>query len=95
MKKYKLIDQGRTAEVYDIGNEQILKLFLISMPLPAIENEYNIANAIKDFNMPIPKFFGKMEYENRIGLVFEKINGPSMLAIIIKRPWKLFSYAKK
>jgi thiamine kinase-like enzyme len=95
MKKYKLINQGRTAEVYDIGNGQILKLFLKSMPLPAIESEYNIANAIKDFNLPIPKFFGKMEYEDRIGLVYENIKGPSMLAIITSRPWKLFSCAKK
>jgi aminoglycoside phosphotransferase (APT) family kinase protein len=91
----KLINQGRTAEVYDIGNHQILKLFRSGFPLAAIENECRIVIAINQCTLPLPKFFGKMEYEGRIGLIYEYIQGQSMLNSIMSKPWAFFAYAKK
>jgi aminoglycoside phosphotransferase (APT) family kinase protein len=90
-----LINQGRTAEVLDIGNNQVLKLFRKSFPFQAIENELNVANAIKDYDLPIPKFFGKVEQEGRIGLVYENIRGLSMLRLMMLKPLAFFSYAKQ
>jgi aminoglycoside phosphotransferase (APT) family kinase protein len=90
-----LINQGRTAEIYDIGNNQILKLFRKSFPIQAIENEFKIANVIKDCNLPLPEFFGKIEQDDRIGLVYEYIHGQSMLRQIMQKPWAFFRYARQ
>lgn len=90
-----MINQGRTAEIFDLGDDRILKLFRKDFPMPAIENESRIADAIKDCNIPMPKFFGRMEHQNRAGLVYEYIDGASMFKSIMDKPWTLFSYAKK
>lgn len=70
-----LINQGRTAEIFSLGDNQILKLFRKSIPLTAIEAEMMITSVIQDYDLPIPKFFGKMEYDERIGLIYEYIKG--------------------
>ncbi len=90
-----LINQGRTAEVYDIGNNQILKLYRKNFPIQAIEKEVNISNVIKDYNLPIPRFFGKVKQEGRIGLVYENISGLSMLKLVMLKHSKFFTYAKQ
>ena len=89
-----LINQGRTAEVYDIGNNQILKLFREKIPLTAINQEYRIAETLKDCPAPSPKFFGKMECEGRTGLIYEYIRGQSQLMQIMRQPWRARSCAK-
>jgi serine/threonine protein kinase len=90
-----LISQGATAEVFDIGNNQVLKLFKKDYPVYAIENEIQITNQIQDHYLPIPKFFGKVEQEGRTGLVFENIQGLTMGSIMALKPWSFFSYAKQ
>lgn len=91
----KMINQGRTAEVFDIGNNQILKLFRKNIPIQAIESEFKIARIIKDLDIPVPKFFGKVEQDNRVGLVYENIKGLSMLRLITLKPAAFFQYAKQ
>jgi hypothetical protein len=75
MMDYARINQGRTAEVFDLGNGRIMKLFYKSFPAQAVENESNIANLIKDYNLPIPGFYGKVEQEGRTGLVYNPCLG--------------------
>lgn len=90
-----LVNQGRTAEIFDLGNNKILKLFRKSTNLTAIEEEMTMANIIQDYNLPIPKFFGKMEYDERIGLIYEYITGQTLSFCLLRKPWALFSFAKQ
>jgi aminoglycoside phosphotransferase (APT) family kinase protein len=89
----KLISQGRTAEVFDIGNQQILKLFRRDFPVQGAESEIQIAKLIPDDRLPVPKFFGKVEQDGRVGLIYQKIAGPSMLQRLNSNPLAFWGYA--
>ncbi len=91
----KLISQGRTAEVYDIGNNRIVKLFRNNFPSRAIEDEYNISLMLNTSGLSVPEFFERNKTDGRTGLVFEKINGTSMLNLMFMKPWRIKYYARK
>lgn len=90
-----LINQGKTAEIFSLGNDRILKLFRKWIPVISIEEEMMMTNLIQNYNLPIPKFFGKIEYNERIGLIYEYIKGQTLSQCTLTKPWALFSYAKK
>lgn len=91
----KLIDQGRTAEIFDLGDNRVLKLFRKNIPFPAIENEFNNSGLVSKYNLPVPEFYGKYSYSDRTGLVYEYVHGKSMLKHFLHKPWFFFIYAKK
>ena len=91
----KLINQGRTAEIYDIGDNKIVKLYKNNFPQQAIEKEYNISRLITKTDLPVPKFIKKTKIDKRVGLIFEKITGEPLLNKLLKKPWMIFYYAKK
>lgn len=50
---------------------------------------------ISSMNLPTPKFIEMVEIDGRMGLVYERVEGPSMLKLIMTRPWQLFSLARQ
>lgn len=44
-KKGKMIGQGNTAEIYEWGEKEILKLYREGLPLKLCENEFNKTKA--------------------------------------------------
>lgn len=78
------ISEGRTAEVYDYAQNQVLKLYQSFVPNDAIQYEYNINQLVSLLPVNCPKVFNKIEQEDRTGIVFEKINGISMLHAMMK-----------
>ena len=87
---------GNTAEVYDYEPGWILKLFKERFSREAVEYEFNINRAVEQAGIPVPKT-GKeiIEIEGRFGILYEKVNGLPMARILEKRPWKMFSFARK
>ncbi len=87
--------QGRTAEVFDLGDGRVLKLFRPGFPLRAVERERLIAEALsKHGEVPCPRFLGPMERDGRPGLVYERIEGPSQLDTIAANPLLLGRQAR-
>ena len=87
----KPLARGATAEVYAWGNDQILKLFHDWMPTYAIEYEAQIARAVHAAGLPVPAVGEIVEIDNRLALVYERVDGPTMDQDLAKRPWKFFS----
>lgn len=52
MVKGKLFGQGRTAEVFEYGDNKILKLFQVWMPEHAIQREYENACKAQECGLP-------------------------------------------
>jgi thiamine kinase-like enzyme len=95
MKKGKLIAQGRTAEVYEWGEDKILKLFRTGLPKIVIEKEYeNSVNICKQLNL-VPKVYELIEIDNRSGIIYERINGITMMKIIARKPWRVKKEAQR
>ena len=87
--------QGRTAEVFAWQEHQIIKLFYAGYPPELIQFEMQKSCMISSMNLPTPKFIELLEIDGRIGLVYERVHGISMLKMINLRPWLLFRLAKQ
>ena len=71
----KRIGIGRTAEVYDHKDNKVLKLFYSTVNEEDIEYEYLITKSISDMTSIVPKAYDVINVKDRMGIVFEKLNG--------------------
>jgi uncharacterized protein (TIGR02172 family) len=92
--KVQKISEGNTAEVFTWGEYDILKLLRKEFPMVAIEQEYHAGKAVEELGLPVPKAKDMLEYEGRTGIVYEKIQGNSLLKLLTVRPWTVGSLAK-
>ena len=95
MLKGRLIGQGRTAEVFEWNEGKILKLFRKDFPKIAAENEYKVSMELYKRGVPMPQVFDLLEYENRVGIIYERIKGPTMMNLISRKPWTISKQAKR
>lgn len=95
MKKGTLIGRGRTADVYAWEEGRILKLFQEWIPAFVVEREYTVTRAAQAAGVPVPATYELVELERRHGIVFEKIEGKSLLAEIQDKPWKVYAAARR
>ncbi len=86
-----LVGQGRTAEIYVWGDNQILKLFRSGWPLAAVEQEKRISRIVHELGLPVPATGGMIEMDGRHGILYERIDGPSMLRQLGAKPWTAIS----
>ena len=95
MSKGKMLGEGRTAEVYLCNSDKILKLFREWVPKEWIQYEDMIAQAVFAAGVPAPEPFESIQLDGRSGLVYEKINGKSLLKLMNTKPWNISGYAKQ
>lgn len=88
--KGQLIGQGRTAEIFAWGDGQVLKLLRDGFPDQVIEYEARIARIISATGLEAPAVGDLVEVENRKGLIYQRVEGLSMLQILSAKPWQLF-----
>ena len=84
-----------TAEVYEWGNDKVLKLYFKWFKEEWIKREKEISHTINTADIPSPAVCGLIEEEERKGIVYERIYGTSMLNLIIKKPWYTVHYARE
>jgi aminoglycoside phosphotransferase (APT) family kinase protein len=89
------IAQGRTAEIYAWHEGWILKLFYEWFGADSIEYEAQVARAVSQAGLPVPAVGEIIEVEGRRGLLYERVDGPTMLEALGRRPWTLFDSARQ
>ena len=79
MQPKEMIGQGNTAEIYQIDNNRIVKLYRSGFSKYAIEKEYH--NSIVAMNNLefVPRIYGRASMGDREGIVFQQIDGVDML----------------
>ena len=95
MKLGKLIGQGRTAEIYEISKSKVLKLFRPSFPMGASDYEYRIVSKLSNQKLPIPNAEEVITVNNRKGIIYERIYGPTMMQVIASNPLRMKNEAKR
>src|SRR6266487_1264493 len=88
------IAQGRTAEVYLWDDRHVLKLYHDWCPPHWVEDEARVARAVYDAGIPSPAAGEIIEVNGRRGLIYERIEGISMLRDMNTRPWTMFKHAR-
>jgi len=85
-----LLAQGRAAEVYAWGDHQVLKLFRRS-GRDAVEQELAIGRLAHMHGIKTPQATEIIESDGRLGVVYERVQGPSLLTALTTQPWRLVS----
>jgi aminoglycoside phosphotransferase (APT) family kinase protein len=70
-------------------------LFYAGTPLESVELEMLKSRLISGTNLPTPKFIDRLEIDGRQGLIYERVEGISMLKTINMRPWLLLRLARQ
>jgi aminoglycoside phosphotransferase (APT) family kinase protein len=89
------IARGRTAEVFAWQDGQVLKLFYDWVPPIWVETETKASRTVYEAGLPAPAVEGVVEADSRRGIVFERVEGPSMLAEWKSKPWVLVRSARQ
>jgi aminoglycoside phosphotransferase (APT) family kinase protein len=78
---------GRSAEIYDLGGGRILRRY--NDRTRSAEQEAKIISWAGEHGVPVPEVFDVAGPD----IVMEKVEGPTMLADLGRRPWRLFRHA--
>lgn len=82
----KLIAKGNTAEVFEYGEDKVLKLFKPGYPVEQIQREFNNTVIMNRICVHTPKAFEIVEHAGRHGIVFQKILGTDLFSEYLKNP---------
>lgn len=80
----KVIGIGNTAEVLDQGDGKACKLFYEGYPYNSVEFEYNNAKIMQTMDIPVPKVYELVKVEGRAGIIYEKLEGQSVLEKLLQ-----------
>jgi len=94
MMKGRRISEGRTAEVFAWGDGQVLKLYRAGWRREEAEREAFLAGIVHAGSVRTPAAIDVVEVEDRHGVVFERIEGPTMLAALQARPYQAAAFAR-
>jgi Ser/Thr protein kinase RdoA (MazF antagonist) len=76
-----LLATGRTAEVYAIRNNRVLKLDRLEWN-GVSHFEANVLTAAHTAGLPVPEVYETVTIDDRHGIVLERIHGPSLTEIL-------------
>ncbi len=88
------IAYGRTAEIYPWMDGKILKLYYDWCPHNWVDHEARLAYAVVAGGIPSPRAEQIVEVQNRRGLVYERVEGVSMLVEMNTQPWRIIHYSR-
>jgi tRNA A-37 threonylcarbamoyl transferase component Bud32 len=87
--------EGRTAEIYAWEPGYILKLYREWCPGHWVEHEARVARTICAAGINSPAVKDIVEVMGRRGIVYERVEGVSMLVEMSTRPWTILRHARE
>lgn len=91
----KRIGQGNTAEVFESGVGEVLKLYRVGFPMNAVQEEFEMSKSAYELGIRTPRPLSVTEIDGRAGVLYEKIQGTTLLDQIRNRPAKLNRFAAR
>jgi Ser/Thr protein kinase RdoA (MazF antagonist) len=91
---------GRTAEIYAWGDGRVMKLYREGSSREYVSREARVSKLAHDAGLPAPAVFpadasdGLHEVDGRLGILFERVEGPTMLRDLLCRPWMVVTHSK-
>ncbi|MHC0035399.1 phosphotransferase family protein [Pseudoneobacillus sp. C159] len=89
-----LLGRGNTAEVFQMGEKDVIKLFYNFIPNEFIEKEFEISNIIHQLGVPSPQAKKITEHDQRWGIIYERVGGKSFTEILSSKPFSLKKNAR-
>jgi aminoglycoside phosphotransferase (APT) family kinase protein len=86
---------GGTAELYAVEGARVVKLYWEGATLDAAEREAERTREAVRLGAAAPEVFDVVSIADRPGVVFERVDGPSMLAVFAQEPERLDALAQQ
>ena len=77
------IAAGNTAEIFDVGDGKVLKLFKKGYSQGTVENEYSASRMAVSCGKYVPEIYEMIENNGRYGYYMERIYGESLLEMVM------------
>ena len=90
-----LVGKGFCSDVYGWGEGRVLKLFHGGAARDRADREYAVTRTVHAAGLPVPAAYELVEVGGRWGIVFERVDGVSMLGYTQARPWALFAVIRQ
>jgi aminoglycoside phosphotransferase (APT) family kinase protein len=84
------VGKGFRSDVYAWGQGRVLKLLHGLHSAGQAQREYAATRAVHAAGFPVPATFEVIEIAGRSGIVFERVDGVSLLEYTQAKPWSLF-----
>lgn len=86
--------QGRTADIFVADDNKVLKLYKKGFPIEAIHEEYGVSRYVHNLGIHVPRPFEMVEREGRLGIIFERVPGTSLLHLMTQRPLRIKRFSR-
>lgn len=93
MKLSKIIGHGRTADVYLYKKDTVVKLFKEHFSNEEADKEEKLHTIAQGCGLPVPKLLDTIMVNGRKGLVYQRIDGSTMLTLMGNHPQKVMDFA--
>lgn len=80
----RVLGKGNTAEVIEQNDGKVCKLFYKGYPNSVIEREYKNAKLMQKTKIPMPEVYGITHARGRVGIIYSRLQGQSMLEKLIQ-----------
>ncbi len=94
MTKGPKIAEGRSAEIYAWGEDQVLKLYRPEWGIGAVMYEHKQALASQQTGYIVPAVGEIVEVDGRHGIIYQRIEGETMLNKLRQKPWHFARHAR-
>ena len=94
MIKGKLLAEGRTAWVYEYGDDKVLKIFKPSFSQRIAQYEFDKALNSEKTGYDIPKVYEILTYEGQLAIVYQRVFGVDLTDRILEKPVSIFKNSK-
>lgn len=81
-RKRQKIAEGNTAEIFEVEENKVLKLFKPGYSKSSVQHEYDNHCMVSRIVENIPKLFEPIEENQRYGFVMEKVQGKSLASLV-------------
>lgn len=89
-----LVGRGRTADVHVWDEGRVIKLFHADAPEAWCHAEADKSRLAYALALPSPETGDCLQIGRRWGIVFERIDGPTLLNATLRTPWRMARYAR-
>lgn len=81
------VGQGRTADVFQLADDKIIKLFRKNFSKEAISREFSASCFVYSLGLQTPKPVELTTLDGRDGIIFQRLSGRTLLKWMAKQPW--------
>ena len=95
-----IVGRGRTAEILAWDDERVLKLYREESSRSYVQREATVSRFVHHAGLPAPAVYdsdaedGLYEVDGRLGILYDWVDGPTMLRDLGSRPWMVVTHSK-